>query len=310
MRTRERHPDRHQGGRRKGLKGFVGGALGLWLAACVPPPAGESGPYRFHPEPEVPGASPSAPPEVPSKPRATPPPETASPAPYPYPTPPLPEAGPYEAMGMVLLRGQPLSGVTVSVVNNRTFRNVLVTTDAEGLYRVTGLAAGEYFVHYYNDRDNFKIGYWKTLVRPVNSEYGARFPAFDLYLVGMQNAPGMGASTPLPARFEWEPYGLALRYRFRVHDRGGPGGKPYYISSWLSADVNAFHYDGSINQKGMGEGKLAPGRYLWGVYWDAGQAGEGGNLYQDVVIQAPREATPPATEPGAESPEVLDAKRK
>ena len=194
---------------------------------------------------------------------------------------------------MVLLRGQPAVGITVSVVNNQTFRNVLVKTDEQGIYRAPGLAAGDYFVHYYNDRDNFKIGYWKTQVRRVSEDYGARYPAFDLYLIGMQNKPGMGEATTLPSHFEWEPYDLALRYRFRVHDRGGPNGKPYYISSWLEPGVNAFTYDGSINQKGMGEGKLSPGRYLWGVYWDAGQAGEGGNLYQDFVVRARTEAPPP-----------------
>jgi hypothetical protein len=235
----------------------------------------------------------------------SPPPETTLPAPYPYPTPDLPEAEPFEAVGMVLLRGAPISGITVSVVNNQTFRNVLVSTDAQGIFRAPGLAAGSYFVHYYNDRDNFKIGYWKTRVRPVTASYGARYPAFDLYLIGMQNTPGMGESTMLPARFEWEPYPLALRYRFRVHNRGGPSGKPYYVSNWLSPDVSAFAYDGTINQKGMGEGRLGAGRYLWGVYWDAGQAGEGGNLYQDFVVRsrpAPSEAPPPATDPREEEP--------
>jgi hypothetical protein len=216
--------------------------------------------------------------------------------PYPYPTPELPEAEPYEVLGMILLRGKPIAGVRVSIVNDRTFRNVLATTDAQGIYRATGLAPGAYFVHYYNDRDNFKIGYWKTRSRPVTSAYGARHPAFDLYLVGMQNRPGMGESLKLPARFTWEAYSLALRYRFRVHDRGGPQGRPYYVSAWLPPEANTFTYDGSINQKGMGAGKLPPGRYLWGVYWDAGQGGEGGNLYQDVVIQ--RDAVPRADPPG------------
>ena len=300
MRSRERL-GRPKAGRRRWGGGLMAGALGLWVVACGAPPPGEHDPYRLHPTPEgseAPEASPS-----PMRPRSSPPPETASPAPYPYPTPPLPEAEPFEAVGMVLLRGKPAAGITVSVVNNQTFRNVLVQTDAQGVYRASNLATGSYFVHYYNDRDNFKVGYWKTLVRPVTADYGARFPAFDLYLVGMQNTPGMGESTTLPARFAWEPYELALRYRFRVHNRGGPSGKPYYISTWLGPNVNAFTYDGTINQKGMGEGKLAPGRYLWGVYWDAGQAGEGGNLYQDFVVRGaptpePRTDEPPAGVPG------------
>lgn len=288
-----------------GPVGLVAVSLGVWLAACGSPPPGDPDAYRVHPSPGA-STAPSATP-LPSKLRPSPPAESAPPAPYPYPTPPLPDAEPFEAIGMVLLRGQPASGITVSVVNNKTFRNVLVKTDEAGIYRATGLAAGEYFVHYYNDRDNFKIGYWKTHIRKVGAEHGARYPAFDLYLIGMQNEPGMGASTTLPGRFEWEPYELALRYRFRVHDRGGPNGKPYFISNWLGAGVNAFTYDGSINQKGMGEGKLGPGRYLWGVYWDAGQAGEGGNLYQDFVVRARSEAPEPVDEePPAESPgEVL-----
>ncbi|GEM_PF-1571100 len=292
------------------------GALGMALLSCGPAPAGEPGPYRLHPT-FMPTQAPEASP-TPRRPRRSPPPETVPPAPYPYATPSLPESEPFEAVGMILLRGEPLADVTVSVVNNQTFRNVKVKTDPHGVYRASGLAAGSYFVHYYNDRDNFKIGYWKTLVRPVGEEYGASFPAFDLYLIGMQNEPGMGDSLVLPGSFVWEPYGMALRYRFRIHDRGGPGGKPYYVSNWQSSDVRQFSYDGSINQKGMGEGKLAPGRYLWGTYWDAGQAGEGGNLYQDFVVKAGRtdeddpspeaeEAVteePPAEQPGA-SEELL-----
>lgn len=270
--------------------GLALGALGVWTIGCAAPPVSESDAYRVHPSPV-----PSPPQTLPSPrvPRQSPPPETATPAPYPYPTPPLPEAEPFEAVGMVLQKGLPVSGITVSVVNNQTFKNVLVTTDAQGIYRASNLASGSYFVHYYNDRDNFKVGYWKTLVRPVGAAYGARFPAFDVYLVGMQNAPGMGQTVTLPARFAWEPYAMPLRYRFRVHNRGGPGGKPYFISNWLTPETRSLTYDGTINQKGMGEGRLAPGRYLWGVYWDAGQAGEGGNLYQDFVVVAP----PPRPEP-------------
>lgn len=310
MRSRDgidAHDQRRLRPRRGGIRGgIVLGALGLWVGACGMPPAGQPGPYRVHPSPEASRAPEASP--TPRR-RVSPPPDTATPAPYPYPTPELPEAEPFEVVGMVLLKGQPVSGITLSVVNNGTFRNVLVQTDAQGVYRATGLATGSYFVHYYNDRDNFKVGYWKTLVRPVSEQYGARFPAFDVYLVGMQNEPGMGASTTLPARFEWEPYSLALRYRYRIHNRGGPGGKPYFISNWLTPDVNAFTYDGTINQKGMGEGRLAPGRYLWGVYWDAGQAGEGGNLYQDFVVTPggtpPEETEPPMEEPPAELPGEL-----
>ncbi|MNK65097.1 hypothetical protein D3C87_843830 [compost metagenome] len=292
-------------GRRTGRGGIVATSLGLWLVACGSPPPGDPGPYRLHPSP---GASTPEGSPLPKQPRPSPPAESAPPAPYPYPTPALPEAEPFEAVGMVLLRGEPASGITVSVVNNQTFRNVLVQTDEEGIYRAKGLTAGDYFVHYYNDRDNFKIGYWKTLVRPVTEAYGARFPAFELYLIGMQNQPGMGESVTLPARFDWEPYPLALRTRFRIHNRGGPSGKPYYVSNWLGPTVNGFTYDGGINQKGMGEGKLSPGRYLWGVYWDAGQAGEGGNLYQDFLVRertelpaaplSPPEEKPPADRPG------------
>lgn len=306
---RERHGrssvERRPRGQRHAGVVLTAGAMGLWVVACGAPPANPPEPYRIHPSPEA--IETIEPSPSPRPPRKSPPPETDPPAAYPYPTPPLPDADPYEAVGMVLLNGRPIEGITVSVVNNQTFRSVRVTTDALGIYRVRNLATGSYFVHYYNDRDNFKIGYWKTLVRPVNGDYGARYPAFDLYLVGMQNSPGMGAAITLPTHFEWKPYALALRYRFRIHNRGGPSGKPYFVSNWLGPEVTRFPYDGTINQKGMGSGKLAPGRYLWGVYWDAGQAGEGGNLYQDFIVRAtpdapalppPDTAVPPADEAG------------
>ncbi|MNU02141.1 hypothetical protein D3C72_2457600 [compost metagenome] len=75
--------------------------------------------------------------------------------------------------------------------------------------------------------------------------------------------------------------------------------------------MNAFSYDGTINQKGMGEGRLGPGRYLWGVYWDSGQAGEGGNLYQDFLVREAPTPPPDASEslknePPADLPGVVE----
>lgn len=186
--------------------------------------------------------------------------------------------------GHVLSRGRGIGGIRLSLINNSDWRTISIVTATDGSYKTEGLPAGNYFIHYYNDSDNGKIGFWKTLSRPVDAQGGSYFLPFDVFLVGMKNTPGQGGSVALPFNFRWAPYATASYLRFRVHDAGGPGGKALYISERLPADTLTFSYDGTINQSGWNAEKLESGRrFLWGIYYDGGDAGEGGNLYQDFI---------------------------
>lgn len=239
-----------------------------------------------HPPPETPAALLSAPfvreralPAILPRPRPVP--HYKPPTQYPYDVPATPTAAPGEAAGLVLERGMPARGIEISLIgpDSRT-----VTTDGDGLWRVANLAEGAYWLHYYNDSDRRRIGYWKTPSRYVDSLEGASFPAFDVHLQGFTDDPPNGAGVDLPAAFRWEPYALASSYRFRIHDKPGPGGKPLFVSSALPGSQTTYSYDGHA----LEGGNLKPGHYLWGVWWDAGDAGEGGNLYQEIRIYAGR----------------------
>lgn len=221
-----------------------------------------------------------------------------NPVSYPYVTPSPIAVQPYEAAGWILNQGRPLGGIRVSLINNSTWKTYSLTTGADGAYRQSELPEGDYFIHYYNDSDNAKIGFWKTLNRHVDGVAGASFPAIELYLVGMRNTPGQGGTVALPFTFEWTPYQVVRYMRFRVHDIGGPGGRPLYISERLDPDAVSFSYDGTINQAGWNSTRLAPGtRYLWGIFYDAGDSGEGGNLYQDFVSTGAAPRISPTTSP-------------
>ncbi|HEY9855805.1 MAG TPA: hypothetical protein V6D05_08730 [Stenomitos sp.] len=254
---------------------LVGMVAVVGLAACTPQPGTSPTPYKF-----TPSAVPSLEPTATPRPVTSPPPIKGEAPPYPYTLPPDPEVGPNEVAGTVLTKGAPASGIPLTVMGGgKTYR---VTTDAKGVYRVKDLAAGDYYAHFYNDSDNNKVGFWKTLTLKVTNEHGAVFPAWDVFLIGMQNKPGQGAGVSFPFTATFEPYPLAITYRFRIHDRGGPGGQALYVSDKIPAKgVRSFRFTGVANQGTTGT--LGPGRYLWGYQWDAGTAGEGGCLFQDFV---------------------------
>lgn len=245
----------------------------LILTACsAPAPPPPALPFRVAPPTPVPEAT---------RPPRRPPPPVPGENPYPYPTPTPPEVEPQEVAGMVLDRGDPAPGIELTVLSDRgrTFRT---RTDAAGVFRVRELPPGAYYAHFYNDQVNERVGFWRTRNLTVSASAGAAFPAWDVHLVGMRNIPGQGASVAFPFRATFEPYPLAVSYRFRIHDRGGPGGEALYISPRVPArGITSFTFDGVANQ-GTG-GMLGPGRYLWGYQWDAGMAGEGGCLFQDFV---------------------------
>lgn len=252
---------------------FLGFVLGCGASPADPPDRSRV------PETPVPTLSPSRTPAPTPRPSPT----MLDPLEYPYATPSPISVEPLEVAGHILSQGRPIAGVRISLINTLNWTTYPLVTDEQGVYR-RKVPAGRYFVHYYNDSDNGKIGFWKTLSWNVDDRGGAYLPAFDVYLVGMKNTPGQGASVALPFRFRWTPYPLAKYLRFRVHDRGGPGGKPLFISDKLPADTVSYSYDGTINQSGWNGTRLEPGRMvLWGVYYDAGDSGEGGNLYQDLT---------------------------
>lgn len=258
-------------------------AVGCGSQSIAPSPPPLEEPPAFFKE-----ATPSVVPVVPQMP--TPLPRPFKPfvlvgeKPYPYPTPPMPSAGPDELFGMVLSRGNPAAKISLAVINQRNARTYKIQTDSNGVYHLKDLPEGNYYAHYYNDSDNNKVGYWRTRTVPVSHEQGGTLPAWDVHLVGMKNTPGQGQATRFPLEVEFEPYPLAITYRFRIHDAGGPGGHPLYISEAVPAKgVTSFTFSGDGNQ-GSGRQGLPSGRYLWGYQWEAGIAGEGGCLFQDFVI--------------------------
>lgn len=281
---------------------------GCGLASQAPVPA----PYKLTPSAVAPPRTddqPSPPPAVPTplpSPRA----RQAAPTvrgempPYPYPTPPLQEVAPNEVAGLVLSQGNPAVGIPLTVMSNRSGRTYKVKTDEQGQFRISNLPAGEYYAHYYNDSDNNKVGYWRTHDLSVTDQHGAAFPAWDVFLVGMKNQPPQGASGAFPLSVEFEPYPLAITYRLRIHNAGGPGGKPLFISDKTPAKgVSSYTFSGVNNQDG---GQIGTGTCLWGYQWDAGIAGEGGDLFQDVVIAGAAPVASEATTPGLRRFGVLD----
>lgn len=260
--------------------------IGL-VASCAPQPATPPAPDQG-----APNAPPSAEPVVLPRPVVPPPPVKGEQPNYPYALPAAPEVGPNEVAGTVVSRGAPASGIPLTVMGGgKTHR---VSTDANGVFRVKNLAPGDYYAHYYNDSDNNKVGFWKTQTLRVTNEHGAVYPAWDVFLVGMRNRPAQGASVRFPFTVEFEPYPLAITYRFRIHDRGGPGGQALYISEKIPArGVQSFTFSGASNQTVAGG--LGGGRYLWGYQWEAGKAGEGGCLFQDFTGSGGLPATRGAT---------------
>lgn len=207
---------------------------------------------------------------------------SATPTPLPSSTtspgasPPPANPGPYAATGIVLNNGAPVSGITIQVGGRK------LTTDSRGVYRVTGLAAGTYQAYYYNPTDRNKIGYWRSRPMTVDGTRGASFATVDLYLRGMMNIPAPGATVTLPTTFQWLAPIQPVRYFFyRIHSQPYTSFQLVYQSPRLEGTVRSYTWNG-------GTTALDPShRYFWGVKWDWGDLGEGGNLYQPVYLRKP-----------------------
>jgi hypothetical protein len=94
--------------------------------------------------------------------------------------------------GRVLDQSQAaMPGVTVTATNKATGFNRVVTTDAEGSYRLTGLPVGEYEVR-------VELSGFKTVVRMLPVEVGANLTInFDLNVAGLTETAQVTAEAPL-----------------------------------------------------------------------------------------------------------------
>lgn len=215
----------------------------------------------------APSAAPSTAPS--SAPTATPTAAPSSATGYPRAATP----GPRTVTGFVYNNGRPIAGITIKVGSQT------LTTDANGRYTATNLANGYYQAYYYNCCDRNKIGYWRSRAVAVDGTRGASVPTVDLYLVGMQNTPPMDARIRLPYTFVWKPpMQLPVGYYWRIHDRPYTSFKLVYQSAKLPGTATTYTFSGS----GV---YLDPNhRYFWGVQWDWGELGMGGNLYQAAYM--------------------------
>lgn len=215
-----------------------------------------------------------------------------SPTPIPSPlptantTPPPAEAGnpgPGAISGLVLMNGKaPFRQFSLTLVltqNGSWTSSQTITTDAQGHFSASNLAAGDYLVYFYNDSMRDVIGYWRSRTLHVDGTTGAAFPTIDFYQQGMVNTPAMDAHVTLPCTFQWVPQTQTVSYyRWRLHSNPGRTFTLIYQSDKIDGSANSFTWDGA------GTTLDPTNRYFWGVYWDAGPAGEGGNLYQAVYF--------------------------
>ncbi len=231
--------------------------------------------YRFSTfEVEVSGAVPTPTPVPSTLPSATAFPSPTSSVPIVA----VPNPGPGAARGRLVVNGVPAAGIAVTL-NRTTGGTTNLTTDAQGTFQATGLAAGDYYAHYYNDRDRNKIGYWQSRTAHIDGTVGAAWPQIDLYQVGMTNVPAFDAHVSLPATFAWvRQVQPAAKCWFRVHSRPGRSFTLTYRSPALPGDATTYGWDGA------GVVLDPANRYFWGFQWDAGLAGMGGNLYQAIYF--------------------------
>jgi hypothetical protein len=180
------------------------------------------------------------------------------------------------------MNGKPsFQPISLSLIKNPGWVSKTVTTDANGYFEATGLEPGEYLAYFYNDSSRERIGYWRSRAQTVDATRGAAFPTIDFYQKGMTDLPKMDARVSLPTTFEWIPQTQTVDYyRYRLHSTGGRTFTLIYQSNKIPGTANTFTWDGS----GATQPLSSTNRYFWGVFWDAGAAGEGGDLYQSIYF--------------------------
>lgn len=202
-------------------------------------------------------------------------------------TPPPPvvaNPGPGAVRGRILMNGAaPFRAFSLTLVrtqNGSWTSSQTISSDSQGNFSASGLAAGDYLVYFYNDSQRDVIGYWSSRTLHVDSTTGAAFPAIDFYQAGMQNVPAMDAHVHLPQTFQWVPQTQTVQfYNWRLHSTSGRTFTLIYQSQRIDGSAASFTWDGAGTT-------LSPtNRYFWGYAWDAGAAGTGGNLYQAIYFQ-------------------------
>jgi hypothetical protein len=264
------------------------------LPASIPPViySGGGGGSYYPPPPPTPSpsatdvAKPTPTPSASSVATPTPTPSaTATKAPTPSPTPTAtPAANAYSAGGQILVNGVATAGIAIWLNSQATYHLQSLSTDAQGRFSATGLPEGDYYALFYNDSDHYKIGYWRSVTLHVGATGGAAWPAVDLYQDAWQKyVPAMSAHVSLPTTFMWVPQAQAVTlYHFEVHDAPGTSFNKIYESGDIPGNATSFTWDGSGLPPGV---TLDPNhRYFWGLFWDAGPLGQGGNLYQPVYF--------------------------
>ncbi len=212
---------------------------------------------------------------------------SATPTPFATPvatTPPAPvdNPGPAAARGRILMNGKPSwTPISLSLIRNPGWVSRTVTTDAQGYFQASGLEAGDYLAYFYNDSNRERIGYWRSRNMKVDASTGAAFPTVDFYQKGLLNDPPMDAHVALPVTFAWNPQTqTADFYRFRLHSNSGRTYTLIHQSARIPGTATTFTWDGS----GAATALSPTNRYFWGLFWDAGPVGEGGNLYQAIYF--------------------------
>jgi hypothetical protein len=213
---------------------------------------------------------------------------TATPVPMPTanttpPPPVIANPGPNAIAGRILMNGSaPFRSSTLTLVltqNGAWQSSQTITSDTQGNYSAANLAAGDYLVYYYNDSHRDEIGYWKSRTLHVDATTGAAFPVIDFYQVGLKNVPAMDTHVTLPTNFQWIAQTQTVGfYHWRLHSTSGRTFTLIYQSDKLDGSLSSFSWNGA------GVTLDPTNRYFWGVSWDAGAAGEGGNLYQAVYF--------------------------
>lgn len=198
---------------------------------------------------------------------------------------PVPDPGPLAVRGRIVFNGgPPPAPITLAVVRSTDWQQRNVTTDDQGYFYASNLEPGTYLAYYYNDTQRDRIGYWRSRTLSVDESKGAGFPQVDFAQQGLVNQPAMDARISLPARFEWVPPSQQVAsYRFRLHSTGGRTFRLIHQSGSFPGDSTEYTWDGS----GVSEPLNSTNRYFWGLVWDAGAVGEGGNLYQSVYFNLP-----------------------
>lgn len=194
-------------------------------------------------------------------------------------------AAPGKVVTLLLLRGGQF--VQATTANGSPRR---LPTDASGVYRFTGLAAGIYRISYVSQsvpdgngipREPNEVGIWRSHSRELTGSSGAQVPGFDVAYNGLiYPVAGIAyivtASLPLP--FHWSTHLLGNRYRVNVYNNRTGREPAMHHSPWSEQPVALYKEN------------LGPGTYSWEVEIDGGESGEGRSVVRPVDMGPPNKS--------------------